>query len=129
MKTAPLDLRGVFTALVTPFSKDGSSVDYRSLEKLVDFQLGAGVQGFVVCGSTGEAATLSADEYMAVVRAVRERTKGVCPCIAGISASATRLAIDTAIAVEELGCDGILVAAPGKRGGTGRPSAVYSFKR
>lgn len=112
MNAATLDLRGVFTALVTPFTKDGSSIDIKSLEKLIDFQLSAGVQGFVACGSTGEAATLTAHEYLQVVRCVRERTKGVCPCIAGISVSSTRLAIDTARAVEELGCDGILLAAP-----------------
>lgn len=112
MNAATLDLRGVFTALVTPFTKDGSSIDIKSLEKLIDFQLSAGVQGFVACGSTGEAATLTAQEYLQVVRCVRERTKGVCPCIAGISVSSTRLAIDTARAVEELGCDGILLAAP-----------------
>ncbi len=112
MSTPPLDLRGVFTALVTPFTKDGSAVDFKSLEKLIDFQLGAGVQGFVACGSTGEAATLSPQEYVDVVRCVRARTRGVCPCIAGISVSATKLAIDTARAVEELGCDGILLAAP-----------------
>ena len=112
MTASPLDLRGVFTALVTPFTKDGISVDTRSLEKLIDFQLGAGVQGFVACGSTGEAATLSPDEYVQVVRTVRERTRGVCPCIAGISVSSTATAVATAMLVAELGCDGILVAAP-----------------
>lgn len=112
MTASPLDLRGVFTALVTPFTKDGSAVDTRSLEKLIDFQLGAGVQGFVACGSTGEAATLSPDEYVQVARTVRERTRGVCPCIAGISVSATAAAASMARLVAELGCDGILVAAP-----------------
>lgn len=112
MSATALDLRGVFTALVTPFTKDGAAVDTKSLEKLIDFQLGAGVQGFVACGSTGEAATLTPQEYVQVVRSVRERTKGVCACIAGISVSSTRLAIDTARAAEELGCDGILLAAP-----------------
>jgi hypothetical protein len=92
--TAIPHLQGVFTALVTPFAKDGS-LDLRSLEKLIDFQLKAGVHGFVACGSTGEAATLSPQEYLKVVGAVRERTRGVCPCIAGISVSSTAVAVET----------------------------------
>ncbi len=112
MKTSQLDLRGVYTALVTPFVRSGEAVDFASLEKLIDFQLGAGVQGVVACGSTGEAATLSPQEYVAVVRAVRERTRGACPCIAGVSASSTAVAAQAAKVAEELGCDGLLVAAP-----------------
>lgn len=111
MTTATPHLQGVFTALVTPFAKDGS-LDLRSLEKLIDFQLKAGIHGFVACGSTGEAATLSPQEYLKVVGAVRERTRGVCPCIAGISVSSTAVAVETAKAASEIGCDALLVAAP-----------------
>jgi 4-hydroxy-tetrahydrodipicolinate synthase len=107
-----LDLSGVFTALVTPFTKDGSKVDYPSFERLIRFQLEAGVRGVVACGSTGEAATLTDSEYVEVVRFVRDHTKGKVPCIAGISVSATTRAEEMARSIAELGCDGILLAAP-----------------
>jgi len=106
------NLSGIYTALVTPFSSDSSRVDFESLQRLIDFQIEAGVQGVVVCGSTGEAATLTDDEYIAVVRCVRERTEGKLPCVAGISVSATARGVELARTIEELGCDGVLVATP-----------------
>ena len=56
-----LKLAGTFTALVTPFHADGS-LDLPALSKLVEWQIEAGVDGLIPCGSTGEAATLSHDE-------------------------------------------------------------------
>jgi 4-hydroxy-tetrahydrodipicolinate synthase len=112
MITRDLDLTGIFTALVTPFTKDASAVDYSSLEALVESQIKGGAAGVVVCGSTGEAATLSDDEYTSVVRFVRERTRGRIPCISGISVSATAKAIELAKVGRELGCDGLLIATP-----------------
>jgi 4-hydroxy-tetrahydrodipicolinate synthase len=106
------NLHGVYTALVTPFSSDGSHVDYDSLGHLIDFQLQSGVHGVVACGSTGESATMSEKEYVDVVRFVRERTKGKLPCIGGISVSSTSRAIEMARQLEELGCDAVLLAAP-----------------
>ena len=112
MGTQKLRLRGVFPALVTPFSHDGACVDYDSLDRLVRFQIDAGVHGVVVCGSTGEAATLTDNEYIDVVTFVRERTKGKLPCVAGISVSATAKAVEVARQIAEIGCDGLLLAAP-----------------
>lgn len=112
MTQPKLHLKGVYTALVTPFSRDGSEVDFDSLGRLLDEQKKAGVDGVVVCGSTGEAATLTDAEYVEVVRFVRKRTAGVCPCVAGISVSATAKAIELAKVGQELGCDGLLVATP-----------------
>lgn len=112
MPPSNLNLMGVFTPLVTPFSKDGSAIDYESFEKLIAFQMKSGVQGFVVCGTTGEAATLSDAEYCDVVKFVRQQTKSKAPCIAGVSVSSTSRAIEMARNVEELGCDGILLATP-----------------
>lgn len=112
MAARNLPLKGIFTALVTPFSKDGGAVDYESLGKLIDYQVAAQVSGVVVCGSTGEAATLSDGEYVEVVRFVRERTRGLLPCVAGISSSATARGVDLARIGAELGCDGLLIATP-----------------
>lgn len=107
-----LNLHGIYTALITPFSVDGSAVDYASLDALLQFQLAGAVAGVVVCGSTGEAATLSDGEYVQVVRFVRERTQGIMPCVSGISVSSTAKAIELARYAEEIGCDGVLVATP-----------------
>jgi 4-hydroxy-tetrahydrodipicolinate synthase len=107
-----LDLRGIYTAIVTPFTKDGEKVDYSSLEALLEYQRKGNVAGIVVCGSTGEATTLSDAEYIDVVKFVRERTLGKMPCVSGISLSSTAKAIEVAKFAEEVGCDGLLVAAP-----------------
>ncbi len=105
-------IEGVLPALVTPFSHAGETIDFESFGRLIEFQLEAKVSGVVVCGSTGEAMTLSDEEYLAAVRFVAERVKGRVPCIAGISASATKRGVDVARNVRELGCDAVLVAAP-----------------
>jgi 4-hydroxy-tetrahydrodipicolinate synthase len=107
-----LDLSGVYTAIITPFSKDSELVDYASLEALIEYQIRGGIAGLVVCGSTGEASTLSGAEYLDVVRFVRERTRGKLPCVCGISVSATSRAVELAKFAEEIGCDGVLLAAP-----------------
>ena len=60
--------RGCLTALVTPFR--GGEIDYAALEQLVEAQIAGGVHGLVPCGSTGESATLTHDEHIAVVEAV-----------------------------------------------------------
>lgn len=103
--------RGVFTALVTPFSSDGSTVDFESLERLVAFQQRAGIDGYVVCGSTGEAATLSDAEYEELVKKARSLIPEK-PVVAGISVSSTTKAVEMAKVIEKLGCDGVLLATP-----------------
>jgi len=107
-----LTLRGVIPALVTPFAKDGSKVDLKSLGRLIEKQIGGKVHGVVACGSTGEASTLSEAEYVEVVTFTRAATRGKMPCIAGISVSSTHRAVEMARTIKELGCDAILVATP-----------------
>ena len=55
------------TAIITPFHDDGS-IDFPSFKKLIEFQINAGINGIIVCGSTGEAATLSDDEQTELIR-------------------------------------------------------------
>jgi 4-hydroxy-tetrahydrodipicolinate synthase len=107
-----INLQGVCTALVTPFTPDGSAVDTDSLRRLIEVQLAAGVRGVVPCGSTGEAVTLTPEEYSLVVRTAREVTRGRCLCIAGISVSSTAVAVELARHLRSLEVDGILVASP-----------------
>ncbi|MEY4668190.1 MAG: hypothetical protein RL518_889 [Pseudomonadota bacterium] len=110
--TAPLILRGVLPALVTPFTRDGSGVDTKSFGNLIETQIAGKVHGVVACGSTGEASTLSDEEYVEVIKFARERTRGKVPCVGGISVSSTHRAVQMARVIKELGCDAILVATP-----------------
>jgi 4-hydroxy-tetrahydrodipicolinate synthase len=112
MNTSSLSLRGVFPALVTPFTADATAVDTDSLRGLVQRLLSAGVAGFVACGSTGEAATLTDSEYAQVLRVVREAARGAVPVVAGISVSSTARAVELAQVAHGAGMDGLLIATP-----------------
>ena len=87
---------GVITALATPFlpseSGDGE-IDYASFEALIEYQLKAGVHGFVVYGTTGESPTLTTDEKLSLVRKAKEVVKGRVPLIAGVGSNCTRSSI------------------------------------
>ncbi len=106
-----LEIRGCGTALVTPFRKDGS-LDLDALRRLVQFQLRAGIDFLVPCGTTGETPTLEHAEYLAVVRTVVQEVAGKVPVIAGVGGNNTRKVIDLAAEVRGLGVQGILSVAP-----------------
>ncbi len=106
-----LDIRGCGTALVTPFRKDGT-LDLDALRRLVQFQLRAGIDFLVPCGTTGETPTLEHAEYLAVVRTVVQEAGGKVPVFAGVGGNNTRKLIDLAAEVSGLGIQGILSVAP-----------------
>jgi 4-hydroxy-tetrahydrodipicolinate synthase len=106
-----LEIRGCGTALVTPFRKDGT-LDLDALRRLVQFQLDAGIDFLVPCGTTGETPTLEHAEYLAVVRAVVQEVAGRVLVIAGVGGNNTRKVIDLAAEVRGLGVQGILSVAP-----------------
>src|SRR5579885_3001843 len=101
---------GCLTALVTPF-RDGA-VDHQALAALVEAQIAGGVHGLVPCGSTGESATLTHEEHIAVVRTVVETARRRVPVIAGTGSNATAEAIRLTRAAEEVGADGALLISP-----------------
>lgn len=106
-------LKGIYTALATPFLEDGSVVDYRSLERLLEYQITSGVNGFVICGSTGEAATLSEEEFKEIVKFVTAVNSSNLPCIVGIGSNDTRRACQLAeYLAEQSKVDGLLVVTP-----------------
>jgi len=105
------DLRGCGTALVTPFKRD-RSLDFEALRRLVRFQLQEGIHFLVPCGTTGETPTLEHDEYLDVIRAVSDETKGQVPVIAGVTGNSTHKVAQMAREVATLGVQGILSAAP-----------------
>ncbi len=106
-----MNLEGVFTALVTPFAKDGS-VDKTSLENLVEFQIDRGISGLVPVGTTGESPTLNHEEHDKVIEAVIEKTAGRVPVIAGTGSNSTEEAIRLTKHAKEAGADYSLQVAP-----------------
>jgi 4-hydroxy-tetrahydrodipicolinate synthase len=103
-------LEGSMVAIVTPL-KDGA-VDHRSLRDLVEFQLAEGTDGIIPCGTTGEGATLTAQERYEVVKTVVEQVKGRAAVIAGAGSNATHEAIEGVKAARELKADAALVVTP-----------------
>jgi 4-hydroxy-tetrahydrodipicolinate synthase len=104
-------LEGTFTALVTPFRRDGS-VDLDGLGNLVEWQIESGVDGLVPCGSTGESATLSHAEHAQVVRHVVDVVRGRVSVIAGTGSNSTQEAIDLTAAARDAGADAALLISP-----------------
>lgn len=101
---------GTGTALITPFKRDGT-VDEDALRALVDFQEENGVDMLLPCGSTGEAATLSREEHLDVIRIVIDEAKSA-RVIAGAGSNCTREAIDLSMEAADMGADGILSVSP-----------------
>ena len=101
---------GAMTALVTPFR--GGEVDTRALEALVEAQIAGGIDALVPCGSTGEAATLTHEEHLAVVRAVVRVARGRVPVVAGTGSNSTAEAIRLTRGAEEAGADAALLISP-----------------
>ena len=104
-------LRGSGVAIVTPFKSDGS-IDEKVLQKLVDFQIDNGTNFIIPCGTTGESATMDADERKQVIRIVIEQTKKRVPVIAGTGTNATTTSIKYSKQAQELGADGVLLVGP-----------------
>lgn len=103
--------KGLFSALLTPFNEDGS-INFDSLEKLVEFNLQNGIDGFYVGGSTGEGLLLSPEERMQVFECVKKTNKGRATLIAHVGTICTLDAIKMAKKAEELEYDAISAVAP-----------------
>jgi 4-hydroxy-tetrahydrodipicolinate synthase len=105
-------LSGVFTALVTPFSADGSSVDTAALDTLVEAQIAGGVSGLVPVGTTGESPTLTEAEQRLVIQRTVQVAKGRVPVIAGAGSFATQKTIHGCQAALEAGADAVMIVMP-----------------
>ncbi|MDQ7772362.1 MAG: 4-hydroxy-tetrahydrodipicolinate synthase [Elusimicrobiales bacterium] len=105
-----LKLEGCFTAIITPFKGDRPDLD--ALRRVVRFQIKNGADGLVPCGSTGEAATLSPEEYLEVIKAVVEEAKGRLPVMPGAGTNSTAKSVEMVKKVSALGVDGLLAIVP-----------------
>lgn len=106
-----LKLKGVFSALVTPFNEDGS-VDYGALRSLIQWQIAEGVAGVSPVGTTGESPTLSPADHLKVIEATVEAVAGKVKVIAGTGANATEEAIHLTREVIGIGVDATLQVTP-----------------
>ena len=107
-----MQLRGTFTAIVTPFSPDGDSVDFAALDALVEAQIAGGVTGLVPCGTTGESPTLTDEEQVQVIARVVAVTKKRVPVLAGTGSPSTKKTIAASKAAIAAGADGVMVVMP-----------------
>ena len=101
---------GVCTALVTPFLQD--EVNYPMLERLLQFQMDAGIRNIVICGTTGESPTLSDTEKLELFRRSKAFVGENCRIIAGTGSNCTEHAVALSRAAEQTGVDGLLLVSP-----------------
>ena len=101
---------GAATALVTPITENG--VDYPAFEKLINWQIEEGIDALVICGTTGEASTLTDEEHREVLKFAVNVAGGRVPMIAGTGSNDTAYAIDMTKYACEIGYDAVLVVTP-----------------
>jgi 4-hydroxy-tetrahydrodipicolinate synthase len=106
-----IELRGAFTALITPMRDDGA-VDYEGFRRLIDFQLEAGIDGLVPLGTTGETPTLDEDEEERLIKIAVEAVKGKVPLIIGTGSNDTKHMAAYTKRAKDLGVDAALVVTP-----------------
>lgn len=110
----PMERKPIFTgaasAIITPTNENG--VDYENFEKLLNWQIEEGIDGLVIAGTSGEAATLSDEEHREVLKFAIDVVKGRVPMIAGTGSNDTSYAIDLTKYACEIGYDAVLVVTP-----------------
>lgn len=103
--------KGAGVAIVTPMKANGE-VNYEKFAALIEFQIENGTDAIIVCGTTGEASTLSHEEHLEVVRYCAEKVAGRVPVIAGTGSNSTETAVYLSTEAEKYGVDGLLLVSP-----------------
>jgi 4-hydroxy-tetrahydrodipicolinate synthase len=104
-------IKGSIVAIVTPMHADGS-LDYDSLDRLIDWHIAEGTDGIVIVGTTGESATVTVEEHCALIKACVDRVAGRIPVIAGSGGNSTAEAIVLTRYAKEAGADATLQVVP-----------------
>lgn len=102
--------RGSGVAVITPFNNKG--VDFEKLGELLDWQVENGTDAIIICGTTGEAPTMTDDEKKAAYKYTVERISGRIPVIAGTGSNDTHHSVELSKYAEAVGCDGVLCVTP-----------------
>ena len=110
MKNNQPIFKGIATALVTPTTPQG--IDYDRFGKLIDWQIEKGINALVICGTSGEASTLSDPEHRAAIEFACERVNHRVPVIAGTGSNETDYAVELTKSACASGADGVLVVTP-----------------
>lgn len=103
--------KGSGVAIVTPMNDDGS-INYDSLGDIIEFQINSKTDAIIVCGTTGESATLTDEEHSSVIKFTVDRVNKRIPVIAGTGSNNTKHALELSLAAQELGVDGLLIVTP-----------------
>jgi 4-hydroxy-tetrahydrodipicolinate synthase len=110
MKQAFPVFEGVGTAIITPFR--GGAVDYDAFGLIIEEQIAAGIDALVVCGTTGEASTLTDEEHRSVIEYAVKASNGRVPIVAGTGSNDVAYAIDLSLHACEVGADALLQVTP-----------------
>lgn len=102
--------QGCATAIATPFNEEG--VNLKEFAKLLEEQIDQGVDAIIVCGTTGESATMTEEERLQTIECAVKTSKGRVPIIAGTGSNNTKAVIEMNKKVEKLGVDGVLIVTP-----------------
>ncbi|MBR6386240.1 MAG: 4-hydroxy-tetrahydrodipicolinate synthase [Ruminococcus sp.] len=102
---------GAAVAIITPMNDDGS-INYDALGELIESQIANHTDAIVICGTTGEASTMTDEEHIECIRYAVKKTAGRIPVIAGTGSNDTKYAIDLSKEAEAAGVDGILLVTP-----------------
>ena len=102
---------GAGIAIITPMNADGS-INYQGLGDLIVNQIANGTDAIIICGTTGEASTMTDEEHLECIRFAVEKTAGRIPVIAGTGSNDTRYAIELSKEAEAVGVDGLLLVTP-----------------
>lgn len=102
---------GAGVAIVTPMKADGT-VNYEKFGELIEFQIENGTDAIIVCGTTGEASTLTHEEHLETIRYCIEKVDGRIPVVAGTGSNCTETAVYLSTEAEKYGADGLLVVTP-----------------
>jgi 4-hydroxy-tetrahydrodipicolinate synthase len=103
--------KGAGVAIVTPF-KDNGKVNFEKLEEIIDFQIDNGTDSIVICGTTGEASTLTHEEHLECIKVAIDRTNKRVPVIAGTGSNCTETAVYLSKEAQQYGADGVLIVTP-----------------
>ena len=106
-----MSLKGVYTALITPFNED-RSIDYGAMKNLIEFQIKEKINGLLPMGTTGESPTIKHEDHIKIIEMVIKQVAGRIPVIAGSGSNNTQEAIKMTKLIKELGADYSLQVVP-----------------
>ena len=98
---------GAGVALITPMHEDGS-INYDEMGRIIDDQIANGTDAIIVCGTTGEASTMSHEEHIETIKTCVEMTKKRVPVVAGTGSNCTRTAVYLSKEAQKAGADGLI---------------------